>query len=216
MVVIHVENRDLFVALVEECLSGNGRVVEVAIPAHQIAGGVMPRRATQGKGGVCTLCDCLLRRQGDLRGAVGGLPRAGGNRCATVKTVITQLAVQAGRQYPAQGAGRPGVGQQVAVLAELGPARPGTLEEVEVVAAVNALQWCQAKVLRRLNRAQVAVLDPLQHMVGARWHFEAGHQSPVHQFATAVMQVVIVRVDRQHLLFSAGCIGGCSLAAGGF
>jgi len=28
------------------------------------------------------------------------------------------------------------------------------------------------------------------------------------------VQVVIVRVDRQHLLFSAGCIGGSSLAAG--
>jgi hypothetical protein len=41
-------------------------------------------------------------------------------------------------------------------------------------------------------------------MVGTRGHFEAGHQLPVHQFTTAVVQVVIVRVDRQHFLFSAG------------
>jgi hypothetical protein len=46
--------------------------------------------------------------------------------------------------------------------------------------------------------------DPLQHVVGARRHFEAGLELAVDQFAAAVVQVVIVRVDRQHLLFSAG------------
>jgi hypothetical protein len=44
----------------------------------------------------------------------------------------------------------------------------------------------------------------LQHVVGARRHFEAGLELPVDQLAAAVVQVVIVRVDRQHLLFSAG------------
>jgi hypothetical protein len=41
-------------------------------------------------------------------------------------------------------------------------------------------------------------------MVGARRHLEAGFELPVYQFATAVVQVVIVRVDRQHFLFSEG------------
>jgi hypothetical protein len=37
-------------------------------------------------------------------------------------------------------------------------------------------------------------------MVGARGHFETGHQLPVHQLAPAMVQVVIVRVDRQHIV----------------
>jgi hypothetical protein len=139
-----------------------------------------------------------------LRCAVGGLPGAGGDRRAAVEAVVTELAVQAGRFDLAQGACRPGVGQQVAVGVEFGPARPGAFEEVEVVAAVDARDRLEAEILRRFHRAEVLVLDPLQHVVGARWHFEAGLELAVDQLAAAVVQVVIVRVDRQHLLFSAG------------
>ncbi|MNG19610.1 hypothetical protein D3C84_1037860 [compost metagenome] len=45
VVVIHIEDGDLFMALVEKGLGGDGRVVEVAITAHQIASGVVPRWA---------------------------------------------------------------------------------------------------------------------------------------------------------------------------
>ena len=82
--------------------------------------------------------------------------------------------------------------QQVAIRGEFSPARPGAFEKFQVVAAVDALQRRQAKILRRLHRAQFAVLDPLQHVVRARGHFETGHQLPVHQFAPTVMQVMIV------------------------
>lgn len=158
----------------------------------------MPGRAAQREGTVGALRDGGLGCEGDLRGAVGRLPGAGGDRRATVETVITQLAVQAGGHHAAQGAGGPGVGQQVTVLAVFGPALPGALEEVQIVAAMNALQRRQAEILRCLHRSQFPRLDPLQHVVGTRGHFKAGHQLPVHQFTTAVVQVVIVRVDRQH------------------
>jgi hypothetical protein len=69
---------------------------------------------------------------------------------------------------------------------------------------VDARDRVETEILRRFDRAEVAVLHTLQNMIGSRRHFEAGHQLPVHQFATAVVQVVIVRVDRQHFLFSAG------------
>jgi hypothetical protein len=52
-------------------------------------------------------------------------------------------------------------------------------------------------------------------MVGSRRHFEAGHQLPVHQFTTAVVQVVIVRVDRQHSCSPQADSVEHSLAAGG-
>jgi hypothetical protein len=43
-------------------------------------------------------------------------------------------------------------------------------------------------------------------MVGARGHLEARLELAIDEFAAAMVQVVIVRVDRQHLLFSAGLI----------
>src|SRR3546814_2562599 len=74
-----------------------------------------------------------------LGGAVGCLPSAGGNRRASVETVITQLAVQAGGYDRAKGPRRPGVGQQIAVTIEFAPARPGTLEELQIRRAVDSL-----------------------------------------------------------------------------
>jgi hypothetical protein len=59
-----------------------------------------------------------------------------------------------------------------------------------------------AEVGRALDVAEVALFHLLQHMVGARRHFEAGHQLAVDQLAAAVVQAVIIGVDRQHLLFS--------------
>jgi hypothetical protein len=44
----------------------------------------------------------------------------------------------------------------------------------------------------------------LQHVVGTGRHLEAGLELSIDKFATAVVQVVIIRVDRQHFLFSAG------------
>jgi hypothetical protein len=117
-------------ALVEEGLGGDGGVVEVAITAHQVGGGVVPWWAAQGEGRVGALLDRRLGGERDLRGAVGGLPGAGGDRRAGVEAVVTELAVQAGGFDLAQGACRPGEGQQVAVVAEFGPARPGAFEEV--------------------------------------------------------------------------------------
>ncbi len=204
VVIVDVEDRDFLVAGIEEGLSGNGGVVEVAITAHQVAGGVVSRWPAQGERTVCATLDFRLGSQRHLRCTVGGLPGAGGDRCAAVEAVVTELAVQAGRFDLAQRACRPGVRQQVAVGVEFGPARPGAFEEVEVVAAVNARDRLQAEVLRRLHRAEVLVLYPLQYVVGTRWHLEARLELAVDELAAAVVQVVIVRVDGQHLLFSAG------------
>ena len=167
MVVVNVEDRDLFVALVEERLGGDGGVVEVAVAAHQVARGVVSRWSAQGEGAVGTGLDGCLCGQGDLCSAIGCLPGAGGDRSAAIETVVTELAVQAGGLDCAQGAGGPGVGQQIAVGVELGPARPGALEEVQVVAAVDARDRLKAEVLGRLDRPQVLLLHPCQHVVGA-------------------------------------------------
>ena len=204
VVVIHIEDRDFAMALVEERLGGNGCVIEIAITAHEVGGGVVSGRAAQGKRTVGTVLDRLLRGERHLRRAVRRLPGAGGDRRAAVEAVIAQLPVQAGGHYLAQRAGGPGVGQQVALLTRQGPACPRAFEEFQVRRVMNACQRRQAKVVGRLHWAEFALLDSLQYMVGAGGHFETGHQLPIHQFAAAVVQVMIVRVDRQHVVVLAG------------
>lgn len=204
MVVVDVEDRDLLVAGIEECLGGDGGVVEVAITAHQIAGGVVSRWPAQGEGTVRAALDFGLGSQRHLRCTVGCLPSAGGDGCAAVEAVVAELAVQAGRFDWTQGARGPGVGQQVTVGIEFSPALPRPLEEVEIIAAVDARDRFEAKILWRFHRTEILVLYPLQHVVGARRHFETRLELAVDELAAAVVQVVIVRVDRQHLLFSAG------------
>ncbi|MNL34228.1 hypothetical protein D3C87_1561910 [compost metagenome] len=98
-------------ALIEERLRGDGGVVEVAITAHQVAGSVVSRWTAQGEGRAGAALNFRLRGQGNLRCAIGRLPRTGGNRRAAVEAVIAELAVQAGGFDAAQRSRGPGVRQ---------------------------------------------------------------------------------------------------------
>ncbi|MNY26439.1 hypothetical protein D3C86_1602890 [compost metagenome] len=160
----------------------------------------MSRWTAQGEGGAGAALDFSLSRQRHLRCAVRRLPGASGDRGAAVEAVIAAFAVQAGGFDAPQGASRPGVGQQVTVGVEFGPAGPGTFEEVEVIAAVDTRDRVEAEILRRFDGAEVLLLHPRKHMVGTGRHLEAGLELPVDEFATTVVQVVIVRVDRQHFV----------------
>jgi hypothetical protein len=57
---------------------------------------------------------------------------------------------------------------------------------------MNAFDRRDAEILRGLDSTEFAVFDSLQHMISARWHFEAGHQLAVDQLAAAMMHMVIV------------------------
>ncbi|MNE91125.1 hypothetical protein D3C80_1887010 [compost metagenome] len=81
-----------------------------------------------------------LGGQCDLGSTVGGLPGASGNRRTGVETVVAQLAMQAAGLDVAQRARRPGEGQQVTLVAQLDPALPGALEEIQVIGAVYPQQ----------------------------------------------------------------------------
>ncbi len=165
---------------------------------------MVARRAAQGEGGSGAAGDGLLAGESDLRRAPGRLPGAGRDRRAAVETVVAELAVQVFRQHAAQGARGPGEGQQVAVVAQRGPARPGTFEEAQVALLVYAFDGRTAEILWPDHLAQLALLHALQHVVGPRRHFEAGLELPVDDFATAVVQMMVVAVDRQHGVLLAG------------
>jgi len=167
VVVVDIEDGHPGAALVKEGLGGNRGIVQVAVAAHDFSSGVVPWWAAQSEGRVSTLLDGSLGGQGDLRGAVGGLPRTSGDRRAGVEAVVAQFAMQAGWLDLAQGACRPGEGQQVTVVTERGPARPGALEEVEIVGAVNALQRRTAEISWPLDIAEVALFHLFEDVVGA-------------------------------------------------
>ena len=52
---------------------------------------------------------------------------------------------------PAQGAGGPGVGQQVSILAERGPALPGAFKEVQI-GGVGPIRICGSGAAEGLSR----------------------------------------------------------------
>ncbi len=198
MMVVNVEDGDFALALVEERLGSDGGVVQVAVAAHHFTGGVMPWRAAQCEGRMGALLDRCLGGKGDLGGAVGRLPGAGGDRRTGIEAVVAQFTVQAGGLYLAQRACRPGERQQVAFLAQCCPACPGAFEEVQVIGAVDAQQWRPAEVGRALDIAEVALFHLVEYMVGTRRHFETGHQLAVDQLAAAMVQAVVIGIDRQH------------------
>ncbi|MCY1178468.1 hypothetical protein D9M73_188170 [compost metagenome] len=72
-------------------------------------------------------------------------------------------------------------------MAQCSPARPGAFEEIQVIGAVDAQQRRTAEVGRALDFAEVAFLHLVEHMVGARRHFETGHQLAIDQLAAAVV-----------------------------
>src|SRR6185436_7889899 len=66
VVVVHVKNRHLLVALVEESLSRDRCVVQVAIAAHDIAGSVVSRRTAQSESAAGAVLNRSLSGEGDL------------------------------------------------------------------------------------------------------------------------------------------------------
>ena len=198
VVVVDIEDGDFPAALVEEGLGSDGGVVQVAVTAHHVAGGMVAWRPAQGEGAVGAVGDLLLGTERNLGGAVGGLPGAGSDRRAAVEAVVAELAVQVTGDHPPQGTCRPGERQQIALAALLLPARPGALEEFQVGLAVDARDGRQAEILGRTDFAELASLDARKDVVGALRLLEAGHQLPVDQLAFAVVQVVVVAVVGEH------------------
>ena len=66
----------------------------------------------------------------------------------------------------------------------------------------------QLMFLRRLDGTQPDRLDPRQDHVGAARHLEAGQEQAADQLGPAVLQAMIVRVDREHGSPRPGAAGG--------
>jgi len=139
-----------------------------------------------------------LAGQGDVHRAAHRLPGAGGDRHAGVEAVVAEAAVDAVRDGLAQAPVGPGEGQHVVVAAHGLPFGPGALEEVHETFVVNPQDRLQAELARRHHLAQLHLLRPRQDHVGAAGLLEAGGELAVDQFELAVVQVMVVAVDRQH------------------
>jgi hypothetical protein len=64
---------------------------------------------------------------------------------------------------------------------------------------VDALDWREAEILWRAHVAELTILDALQDMVGALRFLKAGHQLTVNQLAAAVVQVMVIAVESEHV-----------------
>ena len=199
MVVVDIEDGHPPGAAVEGGLGGDGGVVQIAVAAHDLGRGVVARRAAEGEGAARARGDLGPGTQGHLGGAVGGLPGPGGDGRAAVEAVVTEASVQAGgRQHLAQGARRPGIGQQVHGLAAGRPFVPGAGEKVEIGRAMDACQRRPAEVPRRHHLAELPAVTLGEDEFDALGFFETGLQLAIDQFAATVVQGVIGTVVDAH------------------
>ena len=112
----------------------------------------------------------------------------------------TVLAVQVIRAFGAQVPGREHSGEKIGRVALGGPAGPGFLQELQVIAGVDACNRRHAEIQRLAHFAEALLTHAGQHMVGAGGHLETGLQFAVEHLALGVVQAVVVAVEGEHLV----------------
>ena len=76
MMKIDIKNHYPTGPLVDKCLRGNRGIINKAISAIHITGGVMTRWTAQGEGFVGTTCNACLCSEGDISTGACGFPGA--------------------------------------------------------------------------------------------------------------------------------------------
>src|SRR5690606_18566167 len=111
---------------VAEGLGGDGRVVQEAVAAVAVGGGMVPGGPAEREDAARAALDPPLRRDGDVDGAPARPPGAGGDRRAGIEGVVAELAVDRfGDAVAAHAASRPGEGQGIDGPAARRPLLPG-------------------------------------------------------------------------------------------
>ena len=126
-------------------------------------------------------------------------PGAGRDRHAGIERVVAEQPVDILRQaVGTQAAHRPDQRQGVMTAPLCLPQGPGTLEKRHIAGIVHTQDRLEREGLRRTHLAQTGEADTFEHHVGPARHFEAGLEGAIDQFGVAVMQMMIVTVNRQH------------------
>ncbi len=159
MVVVDVQDRDPLGAAIHERLRHDGRVVEEAIAADEVAPGVMARRTAQPVGERRTRQHPVRGRQGDVDRRARGRGGAGHDRRGRIEAVRPQALVAARGQLLQRHRSRVAaqeerVGQERPAGVPSGGDRigPGVLDEVQQLEVVDRRDRVRAVVTRRLER----------------------------------------------------------------
>ena len=154
MVEVHIQHRDLAIALVTKSLSHDGGVVEETVPAEQIGMGVMSGWAAQGKGSALASGHQFLGGQGHIGGCPGGFPRTIRDRRLRREAVIAQPAVDVPGQPMAHAATRPDRRDGFTRFAGSQPFLPAGFQERHVIGGVYPFDGLQAIFFRFQNLSQ--------------------------------------------------------------
>ena len=205
VVVVHIEHGHARQAAIAQGLGGHRRVVDEAIPAHEVGPRVVPRWSRQRQSGPLATQDRLRRRQRTGRAFAGCGPTARHQGRARIKRVLPQPCgeVQRGyvgakavarRQWPDRGQG---VHRRVGRV-KRHPVVPGVGQKIQVIRVVHP---AQGRVQRQVGRrgqhgAHRSTRQFVQHVLQSLRHFVAiDHAAAEHFLAAAVFGVAGVVKD---------------------
>src|SRR5690606_25144685 len=198
VVIVHVQHRKLGGPLVAPSLGSDGRIVEEAVAAVVVRGCMVPWWTTEGEDSAPSLSQLLQAGQGDIYRGGHSPPGAGGDRRAGIEGIIGKLAIDDFRFAIAHAAHRPIQGKGIMASPTLCPEVPGLLKEVHVPGIVDPHDRLFAEIPRGEDFSQTYLLNPRADHLRSAWHLEAGHQATIDKFGLAVLQAMILAVDRQH------------------
>ena len=199
MVVVDVDDRDPLHAAVAQGLGGRGGVVDEAVAAVEVAGGVVAGRPAQREPVRVPVQQQVGAGEGDVG---GGEHRLGGARHdgrAGVERVEGQAPVDGLGLALGEATGGPGQAQGVGGGAVLGhPLAPRLAQEGEEALVVHLCQRLEPVLGRCDDRPEVGRLDRGEHPLGPLGPLVGGRHGAVDQLGAGVVAVVAQAVDGVH------------------
>ena len=167
VVKVNIQNGDFFRAVVAERLGGDGGVVEKAVSAEHVAGGVVSRRSAKREGGAFALLDGAGGGEGAVGGGGCGFPSSGRDGGFGGEGVVSEFAFNLLRRDGAHAAGGPVGCDGFALESGGGPFVPGGLEKGDEVRVVDAEEGLRSEVAGVADGSESRFADARENNVGA-------------------------------------------------
>lgn len=165
---VDIKHRDPGTPDVQGALGGDGGIVEEAVAAELVGGGMVAGRAAQAEGRLAARQHMIHRRERHVLAGHGRLEGALADRGVGAQSVVSEPAVDVIRDDATRhGAGRPDPGDRLALAAGGHPVCPAALEEGDIVGIVNRQHRGEAVLGRLTHFAQAALAHALEHQVDA-------------------------------------------------
>ena len=193
---VDIEQGNARGALIEKCLRRDRGIVDEAITAEQVAGGVMTWRTAECEDGLGAFVHRGLSGQRDVDAGARRFPGAIADRGFGGQRIVTDLTVDMFR-YPRllHAARRPAGGNRFALETGRAPVPPAGFEKANEFGIVDAQHRFDTEFARCDDFAEADIGHSPQDMFGAHRAFEWRHQLSAVEFGSGIAQDVLFAVN---------------------